>query len=118
MGTWQHSGNEFEKLVIKGADDDSFKVQSHEYVRAHYRQRADAAGYDIMFVDTASRGAQGANLPWDKFDRDYPMAVIDTSAIDAGRIVIKWNGFRLKGWPTSSFARYGGVREGVYVKKK
>ena len=111
-----HCGNCLEIQLDKQIDD--FCVESNQiFVSANYEMDAANNRVNLFFKDTTDLGSGGARLPWDKYDRQKPLAVIDISKVNENYITVNWQGFSEKGNAESDAKKYGEWYAGRYFKK-
>ncbi|MEW6730427.1 MAG: hypothetical protein AB1489_03715 [Acidobacteriota bacterium] len=94
--------------------NESFCVESNQiFVSAYYKLDEANKKVNIYFKDPTDLGRGGASLPWDKFDRDKPIAIIDAANVDKKTIKVEWIGFTEKGKEKEK-QPFGEGYQGVY----
>ncbi|MBJ6798553.1 hypothetical protein [Geomonas propionica] len=92
-----------------------FCVESNQvYITVFYQLNAKLNQVDVVFGDVIEVGVGGASLPWNRFDKHKPLAVVDVSDVKHGKIKVKWYGFRLKN--NKSYAWVGDSYSGTYTR--
>jgi len=73
----------------------SFCVESNQiYLNVRYLLDAKLKRVYLFWESVVEVGSGGAALPWDKFDREKPLAELDISTIKKGTIRMNWFGLR------------------------
>ena len=112
-----HCGSCLEIQFNKKIDD--FCVESDQiFVSADYKLDAANNRVNLFFKDTTELGKGGANLPWEKYDREKPIAAIDISKTEQKFITVNWLGFTEKGGTTARAGEFGKEYTGRYFKKE
>lgn len=71
---------------------------------------------NIYFVNPSSKNTEGKDIPWNKFDKNAPIATITSK--ENGEITLDWLGFSLNGDLAIDYAILGKkTLEGNYKKK-
>jgi hypothetical protein len=116
-GTWIHVIDPSVTISIDALDVESFEVASNQiYVSAHWKPVANDQ-FALFLDEPTSLGAGGARLPFETFDRSYPIAVVMPSPTDRNRITIAWNGFTTHGKDSKEYQRHGNYYGGEYTRK-
>ena len=122
-GTWIKEGEsecfcgqcleiQFKKQV------DDFCVEDNQiFVSAIYRLDVTNRKVNIFFKNPTDLGVGGGKLPWAKFSRKEPIAIIDISNLNENLIKVKWIGFTLRGKASRGKYNFGSWYQGIYRKK-
>jgi hypothetical protein len=96
---------------------DDFCVESNQiFVSGSYLLDRKNKQVKFFFKDPTDLGVGGGRLPWRKFNRKKPIAIIDISKLSKNSIKVKWVGFSLTRKTTKGKFNYGRWYQGTYHK--
>lgn len=79
-------------------------------------EKADPNLIHVYFADASEINAEGAKIPWEKFDRNIPIATLTPQA--NGELDLDWLGFSINGELAMDYAILGKkTLEGKFKKK-
>lgn len=79
-------------------------------------QRSQDNILHMYLVEPSAKNTGGKDIPWDKFDRDQPIATLIQN--NTGELELDWLGFTINGDLAIDYAVYGKkTLEGNYTKK-
>ncbi|QWV97209.1 hypothetical protein KP005_17990 [Geomonas nitrogeniifigens] len=93
-----------------------FCVESNQiYLKVSYKLDYKLRKVYLLFDDVLEVGTGGGALPWERFDKKKPLAELDVSEVQKGRISMKWFGFRGKDYSSQHY-RFGSNYAGIYER--
>lgn len=79
-------------------------------------ERSNANAVNIFLVGPSAKNTTAENIPWEKFDKNVPIASLTSNA--NGEVKMNWLGFTSNGDLAMDYAIYGKkTLEGIYKKK-
>ncbi|MBJ6752713.1 hypothetical protein [Geomonas anaerohicana] len=91
-----------------------FCVESNQiYLNVRYQFDKRQGKVYVFFDSVLEVGTGGAALPWDKYDKQEPLAELDVSNVRRGRMLMKWFGFKRKDNPQERYV-FGSDYSGIY----
>ncbi|MDT0675775.1 hypothetical protein [Autumnicola musiva] len=88
-------------------------VENEMYITSTFERDGDRIN---VFYNSTSEENKNSDLPWDKFDKDKPIAVLEPQP--NGQIHLDWKGFSINGELAVDYAIFGKKNlEGTYEKK-
>lgn len=90
-------------------------VPNEMYINTRLQKNSNNS-IDVFLVGPTDRNTGGKDIPWDKFDKNTPIAQITPSS--NGELELDWLGFKTNGDLAIDYAIYGKkTLEGNYKKK-
>ncbi len=85
------------------------------YIEVKFEKNQDGST-NVYYVNPSNKNIEGKDIPWDKFDRNTPIATIEN--LSANEIKLDWLGFSINGDLAVDYAIYGKkTMEGNYKIK-
>ncbi|QXE90185.1 hypothetical protein [Geomonas subterranea] len=94
-----------------------FCVESNQiYLNVRYELDERQGKVYILFDSVLEVGTGGAALPWDKYDKQEPLAELDVNNVRSGRMSVRWFGFRRKDKHQEQYV-FGSDYSGIYRRR-
>ncbi|WP_373057021.1 hypothetical protein [Zunongwangia sp. H14] len=89
-------------------------VENEMYINSRFEKSGDSIN---IFYTGPSEENSTSDLPWEKFDKDQPVAVL--KPMNNGQVELDWKGFSINGELAVDYAIYGKKSlEGTYTRNK
>jgi len=92
-------------LNINYANNSEFcLVKDKMYINVKFEKNQDGTTI-VYYVNPSNKNVEGKDIPWDKFDRNIPIAKIENT--ENNQLKLDWLGFSIDGKLAVDYAIYG-----------